>query len=100
MLKKHSRADADIRGFEKELAKCQLFDLGDSMQEKPPGIPDLWKFRISLKSENLGARKGLRLIAERRADALLAIALYTHSEYESQPPWPDIRSWIADATTA
>ena len=95
MLKKHRRAEDDIRAFEKELAKRQLFELGDAMQGRPADMPELWKFRIALKSENIGSKAGLRLIGVQDGGVLFALAIYTHAEFDPQPPWADMRNWVA-----
>lgn len=96
ILKKHKKAGQDVDRFEQELAVCQLDLFGDSMQDKPADLPDLWKFRIALKSENIGARKGLRLIAIRTGDCMDGVAVYTHDEFQNQPPWRDICAWVGD----
>ena len=63
------------------------------MRNKPPGLKDLWKFRIALKSENMGCRGGVRLIAVRTDGGLEGVCLYTKAEFEGQPPWGNLMDW-------
>ena len=78
VLKKHKKASADL------------------MQGRPEGFPELWKFRIALKSENIGQRAGLRLIGIRIENTMAAVCLYTKADLDGQPPWADLKKWFSE----
>lgn len=96
VLKKHKKASADLKLWARELAAGQLPFLGDLMQGRPEGFPELWKFRIALKSENIGQRAGLRLIGIRIENTMAAVCLYTKADLDGQPPWADLKKWFSE----
>lgn len=72
--------------------------LGDMMQGKPSYISvDLVKIRVPLKSHNLSAKKGPRIIGKVAGSRLVILFVYTHDQYESQPKWEDIAKRIEES---
>ena len=98
ILKKHRRADEDLSRLDDQLKKQSLSELpfAFKLQGKPTGFPDLWKVKLPIKADNLSALRGLRLIVLREDDKLSALALYTHEQLDSQPPWKEMEKWLGE----
>lgn len=94
--KKHKQAIKDIELWEKGLANSPLFAFGNRIPGMPDSFPPLWKFRIALKSENIGQRGGLRMICAESPDGnLAALCLYCKSDQDSQPPLEELKNWLS-----
>ncbi len=57
---------------------------------------ELWKYRVRSSDRKRGGRGGFRLIAYRPpgSDVLYPLIVYTHSQYEGQPPDRQIKRAI------
>lgn len=86
VTKKHTRASNDIELWESGLEKGPLLLFGDRIPGMPENFPVLWKFRIAIKSENIGQRGGLRMICAERENVLEALCLYCKGDQDAQPP--------------
>lgn len=101
LTKKFPKIGSDMEKWFDLQSHLDIETLGDMMQGKPSYIDvDLIKIRVPLKSHNLSAKKGPRVIGKVAGSRLVILFVYTHDQYENQPKWEEIARRIDESNAA
>lgn len=55
-----------------------------------------WKIRVGIAGSKIGKSKGFRLVLMEEGDRRKLVWLYTHAEFEGQPPFDEILKRLED----
>jgi mRNA-degrading endonuclease RelE of RelBE toxin-antitoxin system len=64
--------------------------------EGNPVEPRVWKYRIPSRDMQRGKSGGYRILAYYRDNTLYPFCLYTHVQYDGQPPNKKLKEWLGN----
>jgi mRNA-degrading endonuclease RelE of RelBE toxin-antitoxin system len=94
LQKKYRRAGDDVAGALSDISKARK--TAHSANAVPGYDQTVWKYRCGSSDMKRGSRGGFRIMARYYAesDTLVPFTIYTHDQYENQPPEGDIKAWL------
>ncbi len=104
LRKSYAHVDEDLKNSFEEISRnwrtAQHATPVPGIGVGPPGTgeprgPSVWKYRIASRDRRTGSSNGYRVVAYHHAanNTLYPFCIYTHDDYEKQPPQKDLARW-------